>query len=70
MRKVISGCKHYKDCFACPFPDCIEGKHFNPEKLERQQQAKALRHQGLLITEIAGELGKNKRTILRYINDN
>lgn len=23
MRPMYNGCKHHKDCFTCPFDDCI-----------------------------------------------
>ncbi len=67
-----NGCKHHKDCFSCPFDDCVEGTIYNSKRVvcrTLKAQAQALRKQGKKVCEIMEMLGVSQRTAYRYLKE-
>ena len=69
--KIVSGCKHYPDCFTCPFPDCVADAPIGGEKATRLvKKARILElhtQQHLTVPEIVRETGLSPRTVRYYI---
>lgn len=67
-----NGCKHYPDCFSCPFDDCIDGMIYDSKRVLCQtlkQQAHALYKQGRAVREVMEVLGVSQRTAYRYLRE-
>lgn len=62
-RVIHSGCKYYDDCFTCPFEDCLSGNR----TLLIKKRASSLYFDGHRPDDIAEQLNRSKRTILRYL---
>lgn len=62
-----SGCEWYKDCFSCPFSDCVYVNDKQKSAYVYMTRARELADAGRSVKDIASILSKSKRTIQRYL---
>ena len=67
-----NGCKHYHDCFTCPFDsECIDGMIVESKRAiygMMREQAQELFKQGKSIQEVLAVVPIGQRTAYRYKN--
>ena len=80
---IANGCRFYRDCFTCPFPDCIasdadivmevrksRGKRYDSqERAEIALRAAQLAAKGLTKSRIARVLGVHHTTIKKALQE-
>jgi len=73
MKKVElmygNGCRYYKDCFNCPFDDCINGMMYESKVTVARalrEKAHALYKQGATVKEVMDTLDASQVMAYRY----
>jgi DNA-binding NarL/FixJ family response regulator len=68
--KVESGCEFWKDCFTCPYPDCLlDIKLPNVRTAMRRAAVLELLKAGYTQRQVAEKLGISQSTVSRYASE-
>jgi DNA-binding NarL/FixJ family response regulator len=68
--KIESGCEFWKDCFSCPYPDCLlDVKLPNIRMAMRRAAVLELLRAGYTQQQVAEKLKISQATVSRYASE-